>query len=151
MYRLGAGSTDADWPLVHCDIISPVLEESRPQLVLVSAGFDAHERDLLASMRMTANDYTAILGSLRDVESRHGALELATEGGYELSAPAACLDASIAVLHGGCAPAIERCDEPRGARSALQACAALSPFLDFIVAGLTPFTSRTQLCRCQPR
>ena len=48
-----AGSTDGDYALVHRDIIGPVLDEFRPELVLVSAGFDAHERDPLASMRMT--------------------------------------------------------------------------------------------------
>ena len=48
-----AGSTDADYALVHRDIVAPVLDEFRPELVLVSAGFDAHERDPLASMRMT--------------------------------------------------------------------------------------------------
>ena len=64
----------------------PVLEEFRPQLMLVSAGYDAHERDPLASMRMTVEGYAAVVGSLRDVASRHGALALVTEGGYELTA-----------------------------------------------------------------
>ena len=79
-----AGSTDADYALVHRDIIGPVLDAFRPELVLVSAGYDAHERDPLASMRMTVDGYAAVVGSLRDVASRHGALALVTEGGYEL-------------------------------------------------------------------
>ena len=90
-----AGSTDADYALVHREIVEPVLDEFRPELVLVSAGYDAHERDPLASMRMTTEGYAAVVAQLRDVARRHGALALVTEGGYELTALAACLDASI--------------------------------------------------------
>ena len=57
-----AGSTDADYALVHRDIVGPVLDEFRPELVLVSAGYDAHERDPLASMRMTTEGYGAMVG-----------------------------------------------------------------------------------------
>jgi acetoin utilization deacetylase AcuC-like enzyme len=122
------GSTDADYALVHQDIVGPVLDEFRPELVLVSAGYDAHERDPLASMRMTVDGYAAVVGSLRDVALRHGALALVTEGGYELTALSACLEASIAVLDGGTAPAIEAREAPRGARAVAQTRAALKPF-----------------------
>ena len=57
-----AGSTDADYALVHRDVVVPVLDEFRPQLVLVSAGFDAHERDPLAAMRMTARGLRRVIG-----------------------------------------------------------------------------------------
>ena len=123
-----AGSTDADYALVHRDIVSPVLDEFRPQLVLVSAGYDAHERDPLASMRMTAKGYAAIVASLRDVASRHGAIALVTEGGYDLTAVASCLEASIAVLDGGTPPGILMDDASRGARAVAQAREALKPF-----------------------
>jgi acetoin utilization deacetylase AcuC-like enzyme len=125
---MDAGSTDADFAVVHRDIINPLLEEFRPELVLVSAGFDAHERDPLASMRMTVNGYAAVLGSLRDVALRHGGLALVTEGGYELSALAACLEASVAVLDGGTVPVIEPLDAPRGFRAVAAARSALKPF-----------------------
>jgi acetoin utilization deacetylase AcuC-like enzyme len=125
---MDAGSTDADYALVHREIVGPVLEEFRPELVLVSAGYDAHERDPLASMRMTVDGYAAVVGSLRDVASRHGALALVTEGGYELTALGACLETSIAVLDGGTAPAIEAREAPRGARAAAQTREALKAF-----------------------
>ena len=93
-----AGSTDADYALVHREIVEPVLDEFRPELVLVSAGYDAHERDPLASMRMTTQGYEAVVAQLRDVAAKHGAMALVTEGGYDLTALAACLEASIAVF-----------------------------------------------------
>ncbi len=123
-----AGSGDADYALVHRVIVGPVLDEFRPELVLVSAGYDAHERDPLASMRMTTDGYAAVVGHLRDVASRHGAIALATEGGYELRALAACLDASIAVLEGSTAPPVADAAAPRGARAAALARSELTPF-----------------------
>jgi acetoin utilization deacetylase AcuC-like enzyme len=79
-------------------------------------------------MRMTVEGYAAVVGSLRDVATRHGALALATEGGYDLMALTECLEASIAVLDGEPAPVIEAREAPRGARAAAAARAALKPF-----------------------
>ena len=50
---LEMGATDADYDLVYRAAIVPVIEEFAPKLMLVSAGFDAHERDPPASMRVT--------------------------------------------------------------------------------------------------
>ena len=126
-----AGSTDVDYGLVHRDIVGSVLDEFRPELVLVSAGYDAHERDPLASMRMTTEGYAAIIANLRDVVARHGALALVTEGGYELTALAACLDASISVLEGASTPPAVDTFAARGARAAEETRAALRPFWRF--------------------
>ena len=100
---LEAGATDDDYEVVYRAVVCPVLEEFAPQLLLVSAGFDAHERDPLASMRMTADGYAAVIGQLKDVAERHGALAFVTEGGYELTALAACLEAAFAVMSGAAA------------------------------------------------
>jgi acetoin utilization deacetylase AcuC-like enzyme len=125
-----SGSTDTDYALVHRELIRPILHEFRPQLVLVSAGFDAHECDPLASMRMTTEGYAAVVASLRDAAARHGALALVTEGGYDLNALGASLDASLAVLENGASPpqALVTAAAPRGARAAAQAHAAQKPF-----------------------
>jgi acetoin utilization deacetylase AcuC-like enzyme len=127
---MDAGSTDADYALVHRELIRPVLDEFRPQLVLVSAGFDAHERDPLASMRMTTDGYAAVVASMRDAAARHGALALVTEGGYDLSALGACLEASLVVLEDGNSPptSTATAEAARGARAAALARAALKPF-----------------------
>jgi acetoin utilization deacetylase AcuC-like enzyme len=125
---MDAGSTDADYALVHRDIIAPILDEFRPELVLVSAGYDAHERDPLASMRMTAEGYAAVVASLHDVASSHGAIALVTEGGYELTALAECIDATIGVLDGDAVPGAAAREAPRGARAAAEARSALKLF-----------------------
>ena len=97
---LEAGATDADYGLVYREAIVPVLDRFSPQLVLVSAGFDAHERDPLASMRVTTQGYTAVMRQIVEVAERHGVIALVTEGGYELTALAACLDASFLAIDG---------------------------------------------------
>ena len=106
---MDAGSTDADYALVHREVVVPILEQFRPGLLLVSAGFDAHEqRDPLASMRMTTDGFGSIVQGLVDVAAHHGSLAMVTEGGYDLSALAACVERSVEVLSG-------RAPEPRGA------------------------------------
>jgi acetoin utilization deacetylase AcuC-like enzyme len=90
-----AGCDDQDYQLVHRAVIGPVLEQFRPQLLLVSAGYDAHARDPLASMRMTTEGYAWVIAQLAGIARRHGALALITEGGYEVTALAACLEASF--------------------------------------------------------
>jgi acetoin utilization deacetylase AcuC-like enzyme len=95
---LEAGATDADYALVYRDAIVPILDRFAPRLLLVSAGYDAHERDPLASMRVTTAGYSAVVRQLKAAADRHGAIALVTEGGYELTALAACLEGSFAVL-----------------------------------------------------
>jgi acetoin utilization deacetylase AcuC-like enzyme len=96
---LEMGATDADYRLVYRDAIVPILRQFSPQLVLVSAGFDAHERDPLASMRVTTNGYAAVVRQL--VTSVVGTpLAFVTEGGYDLGALAECLDAAFAAVEG---------------------------------------------------
>lgn len=97
---LEAGATDADYDLVYRDIAVPVLQQFAPQLTLISAGFDAHEADPLASMRMTAAGYARLVHRLRAAALQSGALALVTEGGYDLDALRECLDAAIAAAGG---------------------------------------------------
>jgi acetoin utilization deacetylase AcuC-like enzyme len=93
------GATDADFDLVYREAVVPVLEQFRPQLLLVSAGFDAHERDPLAGMRMTTEGYarlTTRLLALAD-ECCEGRAVFVTEGGYDTSALAECCQRVIAL------------------------------------------------------
>lgn len=72
----------------------PKLEWFKPELLLVSAGFDAHERDPLAGCRMTTAGFRALTGLLVGAADRlcDGRLVLVTEGGYDLTALSECLE-----------------------------------------------------------
>jgi acetoin utilization deacetylase AcuC-like enzyme len=94
---LEMGATDADYDLVYAAVVMPVIRQFAPQLVLVSAGFDAHERDPLASMRVTTAGYTTVVRHVV-AAAAESPIALVTEGGYDLGALAECLDASFAVL-----------------------------------------------------
>jgi acetoin utilization deacetylase AcuC-like enzyme len=95
---LEAGATDADYEVAYRGVVRPLLDQFSPQLLLVSAGYDAHERDPLASMRVTTAGYAAVVSNLRDAAAGRYPIALVTEGGYELTALAECLEASFGVL-----------------------------------------------------
>jgi acetoin utilization deacetylase AcuC-like enzyme len=81
-------------------LVLPLLAEARPDLVLVSAGFDAHERDPLAAMRLHEADYAWMASRLREAALAlgHGRVVLFLEGGYDLRALEASLAASLRAL-----------------------------------------------------
>jgi acetoin utilization deacetylase AcuC-like enzyme len=112
---LEAGSTDGDYADVFESVVTPVIDQFRPELLLISAGFDAHEQDPLARMRLSTPGYAALTKSLCDAADRHchGRLVAVTEGGYDLSALKACLESTIAILDG--APVQAPTDAPRPA------------------------------------
>ena len=87
------GAEDQDYRLVFDEIVLPVLRQFDPEMILVSAGFDAHYCDPLGGMRLTTTTYAAMTMALRDMaeDSCEGRLVIVTEGGYDLSALADCL------------------------------------------------------------
>jgi acetoin utilization deacetylase AcuC-like enzyme len=97
---LESGSADADYQIVFDEVVLPVLRQFRPHLIVVSAGFDAHERDPLATMRLTAGAFGAMTMGLRGVadEVCDGRMALVAEGGYDLEALASSLDETIEAL-----------------------------------------------------
>ncbi len=103
---LEAGSTDGDYAEVFKALVIPVIDQFRPELLLLSAGYDAHERDPLARMRVSTSGYAGLTKALCEAADRHchGRLVAVTEGGYDLTALKACLESSIAVLDGGPVP-----------------------------------------------
>ena len=124
-----AGCDDDDYALVYRAVVVPVVEQFAPELLLVSAGFDAHERDPLASMRMTTEGFGSMVHELSGVATRHGALAMVTEGGYDLPALAACLERSVGVLSGA-TPGLRRTvsNGVRGARAVAGVREFLKPF-----------------------
>lgn len=99
---LEAGATDADHAHVWNTVIDPALVRFAPELILVSAGFDGHQDDPLGSQRMTTDGFRAWLMALR-ARAAHtcgGRIAVVSEGGYNLHALRACLDATVDVLRG---------------------------------------------------
>jgi acetoin utilization deacetylase AcuC-like enzyme len=78
-----------------------VAESFDPDLVLVSAGFDAHRDDPLAECRLEASSFAQMTCQVRDLAERVGApLGMALEGGYDLRALAESTTATLAALGG---------------------------------------------------
>jgi acetoin utilization deacetylase AcuC-like enzyme len=104
---LEVGAVDEDYQAAFARIVVPVLKQFEPDLILVSAGFDAHERDPLGGMRLSTAAFTAMTLDLRRVaeECCRGRIVSLTEGGYDLQALAASLDAVIGAHAGESAPA----------------------------------------------
>jgi acetoin utilization deacetylase AcuC-like enzyme len=97
----GAGSIEfrAAWE----KRLLPELDLFRPQLLLISAGFDAHARDPLAELQLVADDYTWITQRLCELADRHadGRIVSALEGGYDLAALRECTAAHVMALAAG--------------------------------------------------
>ncbi|MCS6834473.1 MAG: histone deacetylase [Anaerolineae bacterium] len=85
---LQGGHGDQSYLRFFREIIAPAAKRFQPQLVLVSAGYDAHWRDPLASMRLTLTGYAHISRELRQIaeDGCDGRLIFIQEGGYDLDA-----------------------------------------------------------------
>lgn len=68
------------------DMITPEVDRFAPSWVLVSAGFDAHWADPLASLRFTSGDFAALARTVRGYLPAPGRLAFVLEGGYDLEA-----------------------------------------------------------------
>ncbi len=111
---LEAGATDADYDLVYTRIVVPALRQFRPELILISAGFDAYLDDPLGGMRVTSDEFARLTALLVDVaaECSNGRVVAITEGGYDLPGLAACLRAATSVLAGE--TTVTKCRAPDG-------------------------------------
>ncbi len=81
-------------------VILPRLEAFRPDLVVISAGFDAHQRDPLGSLQLTEEDFAWVTSELMGVADRHasGRVVSVLEGGYDLAGLAASAAAHVTTL-----------------------------------------------------
>jgi acetoin utilization deacetylase AcuC-like enzyme len=82
------------------DRIMPALQAFSPEMIIVSAGFDAHERDPLASLRMTAVDFAWVTRELMASAEKlcDGRLVAVLEGGYDLQGLADSVTAHVGEL-----------------------------------------------------
>jgi acetoin utilization deacetylase AcuC-like enzyme len=96
------GTGDAGFQLIYDQVLLPALRRFAPQLILVSAGYDAHWDDPLGPLSLSINGYAALtqrLVALAD-ELCGGKIALALEGGYSPLALAGSVIASLHVLLG---------------------------------------------------
>ena len=93
-------SGSSQFRLAMTQRILPALDAFRPELVLVSAGFDAHRSDPLAQLLLEESDYTWVTEKLLEIAYRYaeGRLVATLEGGYDLAALAASVAAHLRVL-----------------------------------------------------
>ncbi len=130
---LEAGCTSADYQLVWQQVLAPVCDRFEPQLILVSAGQDAHADDALAGMQLSSPGYGAMASAVRDMAQKYceGRMVLVLEGGYSpQGAPQAAyyiLDALAGL--GASQPAVDARLRPKeGTRSVVEEVRARLPW-----------------------
>jgi len=103
---LPAGATDGDYRRMLADVLVPAATRFRPDLVLVSAGFDAHRKDPLGEMTLTEEGFADLCATVKAIADTHanGRLALVLEGGYDLDGLADSVHACIEVMTGAAAP-----------------------------------------------
>ena len=79
----------------------PALEAFKPEMIFVSAGFDAHRDDEMAQLQLCDDDYVWITQQIKAIANQHasGRIVSVLEGGYELKALGRCVAAHIGVLN----------------------------------------------------
>jgi len=85
---LAAGAGSKELKNAVNEVWLPALEGFKPELVIFSAGFDAHTEDDMAMLRFTDADYAWVTAEVKDIAERHsrGRMVSMLEGGYALSA-----------------------------------------------------------------
>ena len=121
------GCGDAEYLAAFDRILMPIAARFAPDIVFVSAGFDAAAGDPLGSMRLSSDGYAAMTGRLRTLARGH--LCLALEGGYDLDAISAAASACLKTLLGDPAPPV-----PAGSPST-----AASAVLDAVAEAARPY------------
>jgi acetoin utilization deacetylase AcuC-like enzyme len=99
---LPAGCGDADYGALFHDLFLPVGQAFRPDVIIVSAGFDSHEDDPLGGMQVTERGFAAMCTAVRALaeETCGGRLVLLLEGGYSLVGLPRSVHACLEVLMG---------------------------------------------------
>ena len=99
---LFAGSTGDAFREALDDRILPRLQAFAPDLILISAGFDAHERDPLGGLRLRETDFGDATKRLMEIADRRcgGRIVSMLEGGYDVDALSRCVSAHVLALIG---------------------------------------------------
>ncbi len=97
---LRAGDGSEAFRAAMTAVILPRIADHRPDLIVISAGFDAHHRDPLANLRLEAKDFAWATQALMDIADKHcaGRIVSVLEGGYDLVGLAESAAAHVKVL-----------------------------------------------------
>ncbi len=100
---LAGGSGGTEFRAAYTGKILPALDAFKPELVIISAGFDAHENDPLAGLRLHEDDYAWVTRALMEIARKHAKDRVVSclEGGYDLDALAASSAAHVEALMAG--------------------------------------------------
>jgi acetoin utilization deacetylase AcuC-like enzyme len=96
----GSGGEEFRDAVIRCWL--PALERFQPELLLISAGFDAHREDDMSMLRLVEADYAWVTGELKQIAEKYarGRIVSALEGGYELPALGRSVLAHLKALSG---------------------------------------------------
>jgi acetoin utilization deacetylase AcuC-like enzyme len=94
---MDAGEGDEEYRAIFQKSLVPAADAFKPEFVIISAGFDAHKDDPLASMGLTEEGYADLTGIVAGIAKRHagGRILSSLEGGYHLTSLAASVDRHI--------------------------------------------------------
>ena len=136
---LEPGSLDADYGNIFRHLLGPIARQFRPELIIVSAGFDSHHSDPLGSMRVTEQGFarmTALVMELAD-SLCEGRVVLSLEGGYNPQGLRDSVEMVLWELSGGSRISREEMQQrenehyERIAETIAQVQAIQSPYWDF--------------------
>ncbi|MEM2574021.1 MAG: histone deacetylase [Candidatus Jordarchaeales archaeon] len=84
---LPSGTGDQEYLYALEEVMMPIVDDYRPEFILVSAGFDTHYSDPITSMKLTSVGHREVAGVLLDAAKKNGGkIVFVLEGGYSLSA-----------------------------------------------------------------
>jgi acetoin utilization deacetylase AcuC-like enzyme len=95
-----SGEGDEEYRAIFLKSLVPAADAFKPEFVIISAGFDAHKDDPLASMGLTEAGYAELTAIVAGIAKRHANSRILSslEGGYNLTALADSVDAHINAL-----------------------------------------------------
>jgi len=97
---MSGGQGDEEYREVFQQVLVPAADQFKPDFVLISAGFDAHRDDPLASMNLTEDGYASLTRIVLDIAAQHAAGRVISclEGGYHLQALAQSVDQHLLTM-----------------------------------------------------
>ena len=113
---LPSGTGDDAFLRVYRDVLRPHALRFDPDLIILSAGYDAHWKDLLGGMRLSTTGFAAIVREVKDWARTccDGRIVGVLEGGYHVDALAESVAATIDVMHGDEADVVDSFQRPPG-------------------------------------